>query len=205
MNPCLSSVLRINWWGADQFDGPSGTPSSGSPHEIDVFLIFIADFRLRDSLEASEKLLQYIFHTLDVGLWCEATSTRLAIPSGEVFDEHVPWKGGILSQALGGRDALRRHETGWIQSAVWEEKRELKPAGKPTVRAGHPHYPLIQGLLLVLFIPGTGVVLCLQSTVLIFMRSRYPAVLLRCSLVVLGGASSTPLELDRSTATAERA
>jgi hypothetical protein len=50
VNPCLSSVLRIHWWGADQFDGPSGTPSSGSTHEIDVFSIFIADFRLRNSL-----------------------------------------------------------------------------------------------------------------------------------------------------------
>jgi hypothetical protein len=89
VNPCLSSVLRIHWWGADQFNGPSGTPSSGSTHEIDVFSIFIADFRLRDSLEASEKLLQYIFHNLNVGLWCEVASTRLAIPSGEVFDEHV--------------------------------------------------------------------------------------------------------------------
>ena len=35
------------------------------------------------------------------------------------------------------------------------ERRGLQPLSKPVGRVGHPHYSLIQGLLLVLFVPVT--------------------------------------------------
>ena len=31
----------------------------------------------------------YVFDALDVRLWCKPPGTRLAVPSGELFEEHV--------------------------------------------------------------------------------------------------------------------
>jgi hypothetical protein len=58
-------------------------------------------------------------------------------------------------------------------------------------RVGHPHYPLIQNLLLVPFVPVTRLVLRLLFTILLFVSSWYPAILRRRSLVIPGGAPST--------------
>jgi len=69
--------------------------------------------------------------------------------------------------------------------------RALEPLSKPIGRVEHPHYPLIQGFLLVIFIPVARLVLRLLYVILLYMSSWYPAILLRSSLVILGGASST--------------
>jgi len=61
---------------------------------------------------------------------------------------------------------------------------------KPVGRIEHPHYPLIQGFLLVLFIPVSRLVLRLPYAIL-FICYRYPAILPRGSLVILSGAPST--------------
>jgi hypothetical protein len=80
--------------------------SSENTHNIEIISQFIADLRLGDPLEAGEEFLQYVFDRLEVRLWCEPARTGLAVPSGEVFNEHVARDGAVLLQALRGRDAL---------------------------------------------------------------------------------------------------
>jgi hypothetical protein len=53
------------------------TPSSGTRTVID------------DPPEAGEEFLQYVFDRLEVRLWCKPARMRRAVPSSEVFNEHV--------------------------------------------------------------------------------------------------------------------
>src|SRR5256885_12421431 len=85
-----------------------------------------------------------------------------------------------------------RHETAWILSALLGERRGLEPLSEAVDRAGHPRCPLIQALLLVLYIPATRLVLrvcCILSSS--SCASGSPAIFLRRLLVILRGASST--------------
>ena len=106
----------------------------------------------------------------------------------------------LTSTFLGVGQFSRRHSEagtpcvdmnlrGWGQHSG--ESVGCSPRGKPVGNIGHPHGPLIQGLPLVGNVSLAGLVLRLQLAVLLFVRSRYPAVLLRRSLVILGRASST--------------
>jgi hypothetical protein len=61
-------------------------------------------------------------------------------------------------------------------------------------RVEHPRCPLIKDLLLVRFASIGILVLRLLYAILLFMSSRHAAILLRYSLVILGGAFSTHLK-----------
>ena len=69
-----------------------------------------------------------------------------------------------------------------------------EPLSKPIVRLRHPHYPLIQGRLLVMFLSFRRLDLCLRYVIRLFIGSRHPGILLRRSLVILGAAFSTDLK-----------
>ena len=60
-----------------------------------------------------------IFNALKVGHGCEQAATGLAIPPGELFDEHVARGRAVLLQALRGRYTLPRHEPALIVSVFW--------------------------------------------------------------------------------------
>ena len=85
--------------------------SSENIHNIDIISQSIAHLCLGDPLEADEEFLQYVFDQLEVRPWYEPARTGLALPSGEVFNEHVARDGAVLLQALRGRDVFTRHET----------------------------------------------------------------------------------------------
>ena len=55
----------------------------------------------------------------------------------------------------------------------------------------HSHHPLIQGLLLVLFISIAGLVFRLLCATFLLMGIRHPPALRSCSVAFFGGAFST--------------
>jgi hypothetical protein len=80
--------------------------SSENTHNIEIISQFIADLRLGDPLEAGEEFLQYVFNRLEARLWYEPARTGLAVPSSEIFNEHVARDRAVLLQALRGRNVL---------------------------------------------------------------------------------------------------
>jgi hypothetical protein len=99
-------VVRANCGGPISTITLQNISCSENTHNIDIISQFIADLRLGDPLEAGEEFLQYVFDRLEVRLWCEPARTGLAVPSSEVFNEHVARDRAVLLQALRGRNAL---------------------------------------------------------------------------------------------------
>jgi hypothetical protein len=68
-------------------------------------------------------------------------------------------------------------------------------SSKQTLDVPHLHYPLVQGLLLVLFISLVILVLRLLYSILLLVGPQYQAILCRCSVVILRGTfSAHPVE-----------
>src|ERR1700733_4848429 len=78
-----------------------------------------------DPLEAGEEFLEYVFDRLEVRLWCKPARMRRAVPSSEVFNEHVIRDRAVLLQTLRGRNALNMKLYGSGQRSG--EEGELKP------------------------------------------------------------------------------
>jgi hypothetical protein len=66
-----------------------------------------------------------------------------------------------------------------------ERKEDCSSRIKGAVRTGHEHYPFIQGLLLVLFVPSIRSVLRLLYPILLY-APRCTVILFCCSVVIFG-------------------
>jgi len=89
----------------------------------------------------AKNFFSMFFNALDIGPWSEPPAVRLAVPSGEFFDEHVVRGWTILSYTFRGRYTLHQHKSAWIGSAFLggEKATALEQAGRqsraPTLSA----------------------------------------------------------------------
>jgi hypothetical protein len=67
---------------------------------INILSQSLANLRPGDPLEAGEKFLQCVGDRRKVGGFGQLASTGLAVPSGEVLDEHIARGPAVLPQAL---------------------------------------------------------------------------------------------------------